>query len=223
MPAINTYNFHYSKGEVKYTGFARYDALHDLKIKNQILVMPTWRRYLKSEFLKSDYFNRWKSFINNRNLIKSLDGKGINLIFYLHYNFQCYVKSFASISKSVIIADFNYYDVQQLLKESRLLITDFSSVFFDFAYMQKPLIYYQFDYERYRKEHYREGYFDYERMGFGEVTKNEDELEKITLDYISSQFSVKELYKERMVSFFPLHDAHNCDRIFEEIQKLKIH
>lgn len=43
------------------------------------------------------------------------------------------------------------YDVQQLLKESLLLITDYSSVFFDMMYMNKPVIFYQFDENQYRK------------------------------------------------------------------------
>lgn len=217
-------NFHYSNNEVKYTGLARYDSLHNLKMKNQILVMPTWRIYLKgikqSEFLKSDYFIKWNSFINNTNLIKELDGREINLVFYPHYEIQPYIKCFSSKSKSVTIADFEHYDVQQLLKESKLLITDFSSVFFDFAYMRKPCIYYQFNRETFYESHYAKGYFDYDTLGFGEIAMNEKDLEKITLDYIRSQFSLKELYKERMISFFPLYDRHNCERIFEEIKRI---
>lgn len=53
------------------------------------------------------------------------------------------------LSKEIEIAKFKDYDVQQLLIELRILITDFSSVFFDFAYMKKPVIYYQFDRDKY--------------------------------------------------------------------------
>lgn len=43
---------------------------------------------------------------------------------------------FKTESKHVKIADWEHYDVQQLLKESAFLITDYSSIFNDFAYMK---------------------------------------------------------------------------------------
>ena len=61
---------------------------------------------------------------------------------------------------------------QEFLLESSLLITDYSSIFFDFGYLRKPVIYSHFDYEKYRKSHYREGYFDYKYDGFGPVCFN---------------------------------------------------
>ena len=63
-----------------------------------------------------------------------------------------------------------------MIKKSALLITDFSSVFFDFGYMKKPIIYYQFDNELFRSNHYKEGYFSYERDGFGPVATKENDL-----------------------------------------------
>ena len=60
---------------------------------------------------------------------------------------------------------------QELFKKGALLITDYSSVAFDFAYLKKPVLYYQStnDY------HFNldESYFDYETMGFGEVCRSE--------------------------------------------------
>ena len=44
---------------------------------------------------------------------------------------------------------------------------DYSSIAFDFAYMKKPLIYYQFDQDKYYTNHFAKGYFDCERDGFG--------------------------------------------------------
>ena len=42
-------NWHYEHQEVQYTGFARFDALNAKQTKRQILIMPTWRRWLKNE------------------------------------------------------------------------------------------------------------------------------------------------------------------------------
>ena len=98
-----------------------------------------------------------------------------------------------------------------------LLITDFSSVFFDFAYMQKPVLYYQFDEEEYRASHYAQGYFDYRRDGFGEVVTEETELLELLEQYLENDCSLKPEYRQRTEGFFTLHDMHNCERIYNEI------
>ena len=64
-----------------------------------------------------------------------------------------------------------------MLKESSMLITDYSSVFFDVAYMHKPIIYYQFDRDAFRQGHYQEGYFSYDD-GFGPVAFDTESLLK---------------------------------------------
>ena len=59
--------FGYPSGIVQYTGFARFDTLHDIKTKRQILLMPTWRQYIHSEkeFLESEYYRQWNEIIKN--------------------------------------------------------------------------------------------------------------------------------------------------------------
>ena len=60
---------------------------------------------------------------------------------------------------------------RDIYAQSNLVITDYSSACFDFAYLRKPIVYCQFDREEFfAGEHvYTKGYFDYERDGFGEV------------------------------------------------------
>ena len=206
-------NYGYDESVVKYTGFARFDALKD-ESKNQILVMPTWRKYLKYEnnFKETKYYKAWQSFLNNPELIKYLEKNKTTLIFYPHYEMQKFISDFSVKSKNIVLAKIKDYDVQQLLKESKLLITDYSSVFFDFSYMKKPVIYYQFDQEEYRKGHYENGYYDYEKDGFGPVVKKEQNLVlKIT------QKKKLEDHARNRLKYFPLCDSNNCKRIFDSI------
>ena len=56
---------------------------------------------------------------------------------------------------------------QKTLLKASLLVTDYSSIFFDFAYLRKPVIYAHFDYEEYRMNYYPKGYFNYEKDRFG--------------------------------------------------------
>lgn len=222
--------FGYPEGYVKYTGLARFDNLHDFKIKkNQILVMPTWRVWLdipemnkgnsdrNKNFTETTYFKKWYEFLNDKALLEYIEKNDLILIFYPHSNMQKYIKNFKTTSKNIKIADDKNYDVQNLLKESEILITDYSSVFMDFAYMKKPIIYYQFDKKDYREGQYKEGYFNYERDGFGPVVETiEDLLDKL----INIKDQNINNYLIRQDNFFELYDTDNSKRNYEEIKKI---
>lgn len=224
--------FHYTEDEAKYTGFARFDRLHGCQTKRQVLIMPTWREWLSPNFnfhatkhdiqnvKNSRYIQAWKSLIGSDRLQKLAQEYHVSFVFYPHYEMQPYLKFFAQENSCVTIADFAHYDVQTLLQESMMLITDYSSVFFDFAYMKKPTVFYQFDEDEYRARHYRQGYFDYRRDGFGEVVMQEELLLDIIEQYIKQDCCMKSEYMERVGRFFPLHDEKNCERIYYEIKRI---
>lgn len=204
---------------VQCTGFARHDHIFSFAVKQQILIMPTWRRYLRAEstFLQSDYYSAWRNVLQDETLLKYLEDTQTQLVFYLHYELQPYLKHFTSRSPNVILADFKNYDVQALLKESKLLVTDYSSVHFDFAYMQKPCIYYQFDSERYYQQHYQEGYYRYERDGFGPVAKDHEDLVSQILNVAGNDYEMRAHYQNKVRTFFAHHDQNNCERIYQAI------
>lgn len=102
-----------------------------------------------------------------------------------------------------------------------LLITDYSSVFFDVAYLHKPVIYYQFDDEEFRAYHYQEGYFDYKTLGFGPVCDTEDALLEQISQAFANHMQMSPLYQKRTDEFFPLRDDGNCKRTYEAIRRLK--
>lgn len=210
-------HFGHPEGVVQYTGLARYDRLQDTSNQRQILAMPTWRLYVTNEqsFLSSDYFKQWQSLLQNPLLIDTLERTGTKLVFYVHYEMQPYAHFFSSPSEQIVIAKFEHYDVQTLLKESAVLVTDYSSVFFDFAYMGKPVVYYQFDEEEYHKGHYQQGYFDYRTMGFGEVCVHEEETVTALETIMAHQMQQDKKYADRVEAFFPLRDTNNCQRIYQ--------
>ena len=119
-------------------------------------------------FVSTDYYQHWNAVLNSEKIDKILKENNLELIFYPHRNMQKYIEEFKTNSENITIADWKQYDVQGLLKESALLITDLSSIFMDFGYMRKPMIYYQFDMEKFRKGQYQQGYFEYKRDGFAD-------------------------------------------------------
>lgn len=215
--------FHYLNGVPQYTGLARYDNLLNQRAKKQILIMPTWRTKLvginDSSFLESVFFINWQSLISDSRFIDDCKKNGFDIIFYLHYELQKYSHLFHA-NEIVKIVNYGEKTVQQLLMESSLLITDFSSVFFDFAYMEKPVIFFQFDELTFNSEHYSKGYFDYRVNGFGPVCNSLNETIKEITYVFNNSFNITAQYKERIDGYFIYKDKHNCDRIFEAIQKV---
>lgn len=211
--------FMHPEGVVQCTGLARFDSLYSVE-KKQILIMPTWRRYLKDEvsFLQSDYYFAWNGLLQDCQLLKFLKDNETDLVFYPHYELQPYLKFFTARDPHIILADFANYDVQQLLRESQLLVTDYSSVHFDFAYMEKPCVYYQFDVAQYHQQHYQEGYFHFEKDGFGPVVNNHEELVEQILSVAENMYRMQESCRKKVDSFFAHHDQNNCERIYQAIR-----
>ena len=209
----------YEDGVVQYTGLARYDSLHDINTKKQILLMPTWRNYIltREEFLKSDYYMQWQALIKNEKLNEMLNENGFELIFYPHYEVQKYLDCFYTENSRIKIASFKEYDVQTLLKETMLLITDYSSVFFDFGYMRKPIIYFHFDADEFFEKHHERGYFNHKTDGFGKVCVNCEEVVDEIQNCFDNNFILEQCYCERLETFFPLYDKNNCQRIYDKI------
>ncbi len=218
-------NFGFDESVVKYTGFARYDYLKSTKKSDykKILFMPTWRKELfylsDSEFVKTNYYKNIISILTNEQLNEILAEKNIKLIFYPHYEIQKRINLFNLKKKNIVIASSKKYDLSNLLKETDMLITDYSSVFFDIAYQYKPICYFQPDYEDFRKTQYGEGYFNFNTLGFGKVSLKVDDLINNVIKIINNDFLMDKEYQKRVNNFFLYNDSSNCDRIYNEIIK----
>lgn len=219
----------YPDDNLKYLGFCRFDNLHNHNEKNQILIMPTWRQWLgmtnddndkdidDKKFYESEYYQKYNSLINNKKLEKILIDNKFELIFYPHPEMQRFIGLFNCSCKNILIANRKESNLQELLKESKVIITDYSSIAFDCAYMRKSLIYYQFDYDRYYDEHFKKGYFDASEDGFGPVIKKEDDLIILLEKYMKNTID-RSKYIKRSEEFFPLYDNKNCERNYKAIE-----
>ena len=171
-------------------------------------------------FTTTEYYKVWKEFLEDKDIHELLEKNNLKLVFYPHRNMQKFLEYFKVDNPQIEIADWRKYDVQGLLKESAFLITDYSSINMDFAYMRKPMLYYQFDYEKFRKGQYPQGYFDYSRDGFGPVCDNIDEVRKVLKHFVDQNLENDETYYKRAQEFFVLYDTDNCKRNFEAIREI---
>ena len=217
----DTYGF--APEVTRYLGFARWDHLlqaGQAPCKKMILLMPTWRgsHYPEGEaFLDTPYYKAFDSLLSSARLDALLEQYGYTLVFYPHIEMQKHLSRFRAPSERVVLADSALYDVQQLLLDCALLVTDHSSVFFDVAYLEKPELYYQFDEEDYQRYHYQKGYFDFARDGFGPVCTTEDALLQALETALQNGMQMPPEYKARLAAFFPLRDTQNCARTYEAI------
>lgn len=230
---VKSVNYGYNENVVKLTGFPRYDNLVS-DSKKQIAIMPTWRKNLSGknnvltgireyneQFKYSDYFTFYDKLINDKRLLDVMRKKGYNGVFVVHPSHMNNYVDFNGNDVFKVVEGFA--DYQKIFKESNLLISDFSSVPFDFAYMHKPVIYTQFDRDVFFSNHlYDEGYFSYEEDGFGPVTYNyEDSINEI-INLINNECKIEKKYDDRINKFYKYNDRNNCKRVYEEIiKKLK--
>ena len=219
---ISEYGF--PEGVIQYTGLCRFDNLiRGNAPAGEILVMPTWRGadYPRGEqFYGTAFYRQFQSLLENPRLVSLLEERDLRLVFYPHIELQDELDKFRPASERIILAGWKDYDVQTLLMRCSLLVTDYSSVFFDAGYMEKPVIYYQFDMEDFRKYHYQEGYFSAEKHGFGPVASTEEALINAIYECAGNDFRMEEKYRDRLKAFFPVRDGKNCERVYEAVSRL---
>ena len=218
--------FGFPEGVIQYTGLCRFDNLiRGNDPSDMILVMPTWRGadYPRGErFYETAFYRHFQSMLNDPRLLSILEERDLRLVFYPHIELQPELTKFSSPSERIILADWRDYDVQTLLMRCSLLITDYSSVFFDAGYMEKPVIYYQFDMEEFRKFHYQEGYFSYEEHGFGPVVRTEEALVEAVSECAAKDFKMQREYLDRLQAFYPVRDENNCLRTYQILCRMDV-
>lgn len=219
--SIFKYPYNYDKDVVQILGLPRYDALEN-NLKNQILIMPSWRHKFvnmtDSDFKSTAYFKNFNKLINDENLIQFSQDNNISIIFKPHPKTSKFIHLFKR-NKHVLIDDDFSMDYTTLFNESKLLITDNSSVFYDFSYLKKPVIYFQFP-EDIPKFEDKKSEFNFENEGFGEVITNYNDLINIIKDYIQNDCILKSKYEDRINKFYAFNDKNNCKRVYDFLIKL---
>lgn len=231
----NTTAYKFGKKEVKLTGFPRYDRLliNNNTESKQILIMPTWRssivgtyisgteRTRNPDFMKNNYAKHWHGFMNHA-ILKELNDQGYQIVFAPHPSIQEYMDEF-TVPDFIKIYSYSEGNIQSVFQNTSILITDYSSVAFDVAYLNKAILYYQFDYDEVfssGNHTYQKGYFDYNRDGFGAVAYNETEILAALKDLVDNQAKVPDLYQTRIDKTFQFRDSNNCERVYQAILDL---
>lgn len=211
----------FDENEIAITGLSRFDNLFkkDVTVKKQILIIPTWRDWIFSSkvLLSSEYYDRYMSLLRSTGIKKYYEN-GYEIVFCLHPNMQAFKDLFdiPEFIKSVNLGDI---DVQLLIKESQVMITDYSSVAFDFSFLNKPVIYYQFDLNRFLGKSPSHLNVQSELPGY--IVQDETELFNVLNKLEINEWKVKRDIIEKSEKFLKYKDRKSNERIIEAAMNFK--
>lgn len=223
--------YRYTERETKLTGLPRFDPLRRAgelvrpESRDLILLAPTWRGWLDAsapgaaEFLQTDFGVNWLGLARDERLKKLADAHGLRVALLLHPNLQP-LSPHLDLPDDIDVLRYDGQDVRTMFARARVLVTDYSSVAFDAAYIERPVVYFQFDRARvWSGEHVgRPGYFDYERDGFGPTAETLEEVVPAIIDTVELGPHPRPEYAARIAETFPSRDGRCAERTFRAIR-----
>ena len=203
------------------TGVARFDTLVErsreiAKNPKRIVYMPTWRDDADPDGLRAAI----GGFLADSSLRALLDRHDASLDVFLHVNFG------RALSKEIARAGGGRIhfprvsDPQPLFAEAGLLITDYSSVAWDMLYIDRPVIFYRFDPERFADA--RGSYLEPDELP-GPLAHDGAALLPLVEAYLTGGWREDAEWTGRMRAgqqrAFAFRGSGNCARIVAEIER----
>ena len=214
--------FGYAEDEIVNSGFARWDVLEDKSEGlREILIMPTWRAWLENvtleEFKESDYFHNYMALLNSPRFHCFLEKNDLLANFYLHSKFREFIQDFSVESDRIRLIVFGEEPANELMMRCKMLVTDYTSVCWDVFYLDKPVVFFQFDRDKYMEAH--GSYLDMDRELFGDCAQDVDGLLTYMERCADDHFVVRPEYEKMQKSFYKYFDDQNSRRICDAIVK----
>ncbi|MCL2115478.1 MAG: CDP-glycerol glycerophosphotransferase family protein [Methanobrevibacter sp.] len=182
------------------------------KNKKIILYAPTWR---DNQF-HSDGLYKFSSNMDFDSMKERLANDYILIIKY-HYLVKENI-DWTKYSDFIIIAD-EKQDIQELYLISDILITDYSSVMFDYSLLKKPMIFYTYDLEFYKKN-LRGFYFNIEEEVPGPIIENNEDLITFLENFSLDDYFLK--YESKYSKFMERYNQYDKGEASKEVAKLII-
>jgi len=157
--------------------------------KKVILYAPTWR---DDEFVKKGQY-RFNLKLDLKQMQARL-GDDYIVLLRMHYLIAEHIDLSAQTDFAYDVS--SYGDIAELYLISDLLITDYSSVFFDYAHLNRPMVFFTYDLEKYASV-LRGFYFDFEAVVPGPLLKESDQV----IDYIEDIATQSKQYEDKYVAF----------------------
>ena len=230
----------FDRAKFALTGLARWDNLYDYDVKREILFCPTWRKSLPTDgwdeektfnsselsaLQQTKYFESISSLLSNVHLHNFLSANRIVLTVSIHFRLRNMLTAAigSSAHNRIRIHDpqTDNRNTQTLLKDSILLITDYSSIMWDMVHMNKPVILYQFDKAEMLYERGLDSFRLHDAQTVFDICHTEHEVLSVLNDEVVNNFSLSEHRIQAISKYLPLRDTNNCSRILEAVRALQ--
>lgn len=217
----------FEESQIIESGMPRYDDLVD-DSKHQLLLAPTWRPSLcgksmgggksayNPDFKESRYFKLYSAVLSDERFLACARKHGYKAKMFLHPKLSVQTCDFESNDVVEALSCTEDMDYVTIMRQSDLMVTDYSSVQYDFAYMRKPVVYYHDP----ALPYWRKTIFDYENIGLGDICRSADELVNTLCEYMESGCALKEEYAKRIEKFYINNDRLASKRLYEAALKL---
>ena len=223
MTELIPHEFYYS-GAILETGYPRNDALAACTAEDRgkakknlgippdskvILYAPTFR-----DSMTDGYSSPLVDFLDLERLVNDL-GEGWFILLRGHsFNLRAQTKDHSSAR---VLDVTSAHDLNELIVASDMLVTDYSSIMFDYLNTGKPIIYFAPDLEGYLAN--REMYFDYGDVLAGQLVQTQTDLVKAIQGamHLGCRAGERERYQSQRRRFAPWDDGMASGRVIDEI------
>ena len=223
--------------ETVLTGLPRFDRLRQIgerypaDQRDLVLLTPTWRQWLVQDLaagsqerhlgggvLESRFVREWVGLLRDPQLAEACERAGVRLAFLPHPNLEELLPQL-DLPAHVMTLSYDGIDVQELFARARVLVTDYSSIAFNAAYLERPVVYFQFDAaEVLAGAHVgQRGYFEYERDGFGPVVHDRGPAVRAIVEALDAGGAPLATYAERIEATFPHRDGGCSERVVQAV------
>ncbi len=199
------------------TGYPRNDDLAKIKNKGlgyNIIYLPTFRNGMGSTLdLFSDYnfeLSKWKEKLKITNITFYIKMHPVNL------PTKNILETFSACENIVFLCD---EDVADVLPKMDILITDYSSVYFDYLLTNNPIIFTPFDYDKYVSKD-RQLYYNYSDVTPGPKCDDWGQVLEWIMRFKENNCLYADERKIAKNKFHQYHDSRSCERVFQEIKLL---
>lgn len=175
--------------------------------KKVILYAPTFREYdrddkLNCVFKSPIHFDKWKEKL----------GEDYVILLRCHYEVT---RSFNDyVDNNFVIDVSNYHNLNDLMLASDALISDYSSIIFDYSILDRPIYTYTYDYDEYMKK--RGMYFDI-RECFPGGSVSEDKLIDLLLNINNYDYDCLKYFREKYVTAYGNATQQVIDKIYQKL------
>lgn len=208
------------------TGMARFDNYEynspASRVEN-VLIMFTWREWLfdlsEEDFLSSDYFKKTVEVLSDNHLLALFENRQVKVKVVLHpfmKKFEQYFTKMQTTATNIKFYSFDEISIGNEMKEADMLLTDYSSIAWDFLYMNKPIIFFTFDQKEYLNM--RGSYINLDKDLFGYKADTTEEVKKYMDLILIDGHSTNPYFKEgtRFLDYF---DQRSCERLASQLFK----